>query len=101
MSREIGNGGEGYQDVAWVRDRAVGEHALDVGLHQGAEVAGEHGEHGEHPEGPEPEMRGCGNRGVDAQEEREGAGFRSRAEERAYRHGCALLDGRGPDLERG
>src|SRR5258708_25449720 len=60
ISREIGNGGEGYQDVASVRDRAVGEHALDVGLHQGPEVAGEHGEHGEHPEGPEPEIRGCG-----------------------------------------
>src|SRR5712691_11998356 len=82
ISGEIGDGGEGYQDVARVRDGAVGEHALYVGLHERAEIAHKHRKDREDPEGPEPEMRRGGNRGVNAQEQGEGGGFGARGEER-------------------
>ena len=45
-----GEGGEGDEQVAGVGDGGVGEHALDVALEQGAEVADGHGEGGEDPE---------------------------------------------------
>src|SRR6202158_1261315 len=93
------HGGEGHQNVASVGDGAVGEHALDVGLHERAEVTGKHGEHGENPEGPEPEMRGGRNRGKDAQEQRERGGFRSRGEERGDWRGRAFVDIGSPALE--
>ncbi len=56
FGRQIGDGGEGDQDVAGVGDRAIGQHALDVGLEKGAEIARKHSENGEDPESPEPEM---------------------------------------------
>jgi hypothetical protein len=46
-------------------------------------------------------MRGGGNGGKDAQEQRESGGFRSSGEERGDRRGRAFVDVGGPDLEGG
>jgi hypothetical protein len=56
--RHTGDGGERDQDVAGMGNGAVGEQALDVGLHERAEIAGEHREYRENPESPEPILRG-------------------------------------------
>ena len=42
------------QQVAGVGDARVGEHALDVALHQCGEVADGHAQHREHPDDPGP-----------------------------------------------
>src|SRR5258708_37651609 len=44
-------------------------------------------------------MGRSGNRGVDAQEQGEGGGFRSRGEECGYRRGRTFVDIGGPNLE--
>ncbi len=56
-------------------DGAIGQHALDVGLRQRAEVSDEHGEHRENPERPEPQFVAGRHGGQDPQQQREGAGF--------------------------
>ena len=68
--------GERDQNVSGVRDRAVGQHALDVGLHERRQIADAHGEHGGDPQRPEPKVRGAAERDVeDAQHQREGGGL--------------------------
>ena len=101
VALEIGDRGEGDQDVAGVSDGAVGQHALDVGLDERAEVADEHREDGENPECPEPEMSGGGNGGEDAQQQREGGRFGAGGEQRGDRSGSAFVDVGRPELEGG
>src|ERR1700730_3279651 len=90
---------ERNQDVAGVRDGTVSQQALDVGLHQRAEVACKHGEDGQDPESPEPEVGGGGNGGENAQEAGEGGILRSGGEQRGNRRGGAFVDVRGPYLK--
>src|ERR1051326_4800902 len=92
ISRQKCNRSKGYQDISGVRDGAVGQHALDVGLHQRAEISNKHSEYGEDPESPEPEM-GCGrNGGKDAQEQSEGCRFGSGGERGSYGGGGTFLE---------
>src|ERR1051326_4412356 len=99
ISRQKCNRSKGYQDISGVRDGAVGQHALDVGLHQRAEIPDKHGEPGEDPESPEPEM-GCGrNGGEDAQEQSERRRFGSSREERSYWRGSTFIHIGRPDLK--
>ena len=81
-------------------DRAVRQQALDVGLQQRTEISREHREHRKNPEGPEPKLRGGVNIGKDAQEQREGRGFRARGKERRDGRGRAFVHVRRPNLER-
>ena len=68
--------GERHQHVTRVRDGAVGQHALDVGLQQGGEVPDRHGkQRGQPYHGRPPAANGLKGRHEDAQEYREGGGF--------------------------
>ena len=49
-----GDRGHPDQDVAGVRDRRVGEHPLDIGLHQRGQVARRHRQHRHHPQHHRP-----------------------------------------------
>ncbi len=88
-----------YQRVARMRDRAIRQHALHVGLHQCAQVANEHRDHRENPERPEPEIRGRMNRGENPQQQRKRCRLWSRGEKRRNRRGRAFVNVRRPHLK--
>ena len=54
----VGGGLDADEDEPGVADRRVGEHPLDVGLHDGEERPDEQREHGEHPDRPAASRRG-------------------------------------------
>src|SRR5215470_19588940 len=95
-----GDGGEGYQNVAGVGDRAIGQQTLNVGLNESSEISREHGESRENPESPEPVLSGGRNRGKNPQQQRKGSGLRSCGEQCRDRGGSAFIDIGCPDLER-
>ena len=94
--------GDSYQHVSGVGDGAVGEHALHVGLLERGEVSDDHRRERAGPYDGLP-AGGDGTEGghEDAQQNREGGGFGTYGKESGDRGGGALIDVRGPDLERG
>ena len=79
---DIGMRGDGHQHVSGVRDGAVGQHALDVGLLNRGEVADDHGGQRADPDDRLPAV-GDGSEGgqEDAQQNRERGGFGADREE--------------------
>ncbi len=82
-------------------DRRVGEHALDVGLHDGEERPDEERQDGEDPDRRPPvvavERQGDDE---DPQQGGEGGHLADRGHERRHRRRCPLVDVRGPEVER-
>src|SRR5580698_10186215 len=109
ISGEIEHGGrsadfrtrrQGDKKVTGMGDGTGGQQSLEVVLGERGEVADGHGEErGDPDEGlPTGGDRLEGGQ-EDAEENREGRGFRSRGEEGADRGGSALINVGSPDLE--
>ena len=81
-------------------DGAVRQHALDVRLHERAEVAHKHRQRREYPERPEPEFVRGGHGRKYPQKKCERRGFRPRGEQRRDRRRRAFVNVRRPHLER-
>ena len=94
-------GSESHQQIACVGDAGVGKHALDVALHERAEVADGHGERGEHPQEDSPAMLHEREAGEgDAKQDGEGCGLGCGGHEADNGSGRALVDVRRPHMER-
>ena len=95
------SGDQAEQYESGVRDAGIGQHALDVGLHEGDETAKRHGQHRDHGDDNDPDIRRRGH-GVeeDAQQDGEGGGLRPHRHEGGDGRRCPLVDVRHPHVER-
>ena len=97
-------GGEAHQHVAAVGDRAVGEHPLDVHLHQAQHVADRHAQRRQHPEQANDlrrdHNRTAADRADQLDDRHHAAGLGHEGEEGGDRRGGALVDVAGVGVER-
>ena len=97
----IHDGDQPQEDVAGLGDRAVGQHALDVGLAQGHQVAGEHGKDGQAAQQRNPDLVGrCEGQDQDSSDDGETHRLGGRGQVCGDRGGRALVGIRRP-LEEG